>query len=479
VKNQNGAQTDAISEQDGKLLERYKVTLLPADEIHPSPENEEVYGPIGEDDVAMPMLIRSIKRLGLEEPLILTRDHYILSGHRRFYALQKLGWPKIPVRLAAEARGESADYHRRLAEYNPQRVKSVAATLAEALLENEAGSSDSWDTYEKKRAVVQTGHALIVPKAKTVKDVGDRQVEFLEACQMVVNSLRAFWPVTIRQIHYKLLNSPPLTQATKDRKECWRYKNDKRSYAKLSDLLVSARYSGYISFDAIDDATRPSEVKVGWTNQNEFVNHQVKNLLKGYHRDRQEGQPHHIELLAEKNTLLNIIRDIAKKFYVPLTPLRGYGGPSLWQRIQDRYNASGKDRCIVIILSDHDPEGLDLADDCVRSLRDNHDVPVEARRPLLTLDQVRRHNLHPNWAKETSARYRDYVRRAGTNQCWECEALDPERIRECVHEAILGAMNVDQLNAVQEREDVEKKHLVRIRTSMSAKLREMIGDGEL
>jgi ParB-like chromosome segregation protein Spo0J len=138
---------DSISLHDGKLIERYQVRLVPVDEIRPSPENNEVYGPTNFDnDPALHALVRSVERLGLEEPLIITRDNYILSGNRRFFAVQELGWPEVPVRTANVTRADAADYHRLLTEYNPQRVKSVAAALSEQLLKSSDDGDDgkSW-----------------------------------------------------------------------------------------------------------------------------------------------------------------------------------------------------------------------------------------------------------------------------------------------------------------------------------------------
>ena len=43
-------------------------------------------------------------------------------------------------------------------------------------------------------------------------------------------NLRDYWPLSIRQIHYKLLNDPPLKQTPKRSKfdvEYYRYANDK------------------------------------------------------------------------------------------------------------------------------------------------------------------------------------------------------------------------------------------------------------
>ena len=61
-------------------LSRYAVRLVSVDEIKPSPENDDLYGNIAIDGQFI-ALVESIKKRGLEEPLILTADGFILSGH--------------------------------------------------------------------------------------------------------------------------------------------------------------------------------------------------------------------------------------------------------------------------------------------------------------------------------------------------------------------------------------------------------------
>ena len=111
--------------KSAELLRRYAVKLVPIEQLKPSPENEEIYGTIGFDsDPALQSTIDSIERQGLEEPIILTADYYILSGHRRFFAVRHLGWEEVPVRFSQIRRDGSTDYHRLLTEYNPQRSKA-------------------------------------------------------------------------------------------------------------------------------------------------------------------------------------------------------------------------------------------------------------------------------------------------------------------------------------------------------------------
>lgn len=476
------APSDAISEQDRKLIERYRVRLVPVQEIKPSPENNEVYGPTNlSNDPALGNLIRSVERLGLEEPLILTQDKFVLSGHRRLFAVQSLGWENVPVRFANVSRSDATDYHRLLTEYNPQRIKSVASVLSEALLKSK-GDDDgrSWAEYHEAKSNPDL-KLMQVKGAKPAEPVGPRQQEFLAAAQKVIEDMCRFWPLTVRQVHYKLLNNPPLTQTTKKKNERWRYKNNLQCYGKLSGLLVCARYAGNVSWNSIDDATRDSKTYYHRTDVAEFIQEEVEGFLADYTLNRMEGQPNHVELIVEKNTLLNIVSDIGENFHIPVTALRGYGGPSLWREIEERFDDFVVDhggpndpKCILIIVSDHDPEGLNLADDAVRSLRDRHGVEVIATRPAVTMQQIKKHKLPSNPAKESSTRYHEYVKRTGTKLCWECEALEPDVLRQCVHDAIIEAIDVDQLNAVQEREAEEKKDISKIRARLGTKLQEMV-----
>ena len=60
--------------------------LIPMVDIYPSPENAKLYHPINSDDPDVLALAHSIAERGLLEPLVVTRDHYIISGHRRYAA---------------------------------------------------------------------------------------------------------------------------------------------------------------------------------------------------------------------------------------------------------------------------------------------------------------------------------------------------------------------------------------------------------
>ena len=94
----------------------------------------------------------------------------------------------------------------------------------------------------------------------------------------MIESLRSYWPLSIRQIHYRLLNDPPLKQTPKrstKSAEHYRYRNDDSSYDSLVDLLTAAPYHGHISMTCIDDPTRPQKTHGGWDSVSEFVRSEI------------------------------------------------------------------------------------------------------------------------------------------------------------------------------------------------------------
>jgi hypothetical protein len=112
-------------------------------------------------------------------------------------------------------------------------------------------------------------------------------------------------------------------------------------------------------------------------------------------------------------------------------------------------------------------------------LRDNHHVKVEAIRAGVTWQQVRQFHLSPNPAKESSARYAEYVKRTRTNKTWECESLEPEVLRRALHDAILSTLDVKQLQAVEKLERDEQAQLERIRERIRPALTKVLFGGEL
>ncbi len=440
----------------------YTVEMVPASSIKPSPENDSVYGEI-EHDEQMDALIASIRSRGLEEPIIASSDGFIISGHRRYFACEQVGMRTIPVRRKSLPRaGNLNNWAKVLTEYNPQRVKSTSSLLKEALLRFEDRDAASALNDYREASIEVPADFVKVKGVKVVPDVSEKKLGFLAAAAKVVSDMRAYWPLSVRQVHYQLLNSPPLItepKRSKFSKDHYRYRNDKTSYDALLELLKQARYNGRMSMVAIDDPTRPCFVQNGWRNASQFIHSEVSEFLCGYHRDRQLDQPRHIEVLGEKNTLVSIIKPVCREYYATLSLGRGYGSIPTWRNMASRFEESGKDRMSLIVCSDYDPEGFDLADDAFRSLRDLFDVPVDMHRVGVTKEQIDELGLAADFnpAKETSSRLNQFVKRTGGKQTWELEALPPEYLRDQLRAAIEANMDMEIYRGgiIQEETDAD------------------------
>jgi len=95
--------------------------------IKDNPLNVEVYGKIVPSDIDT--LIESINQLGLLQPLIITKNNTLISGHRRLACLRKLKIKKAEC-IVKDIEDEEAIVF--IIESNRQRVKTARQQLNEA-----------------------------------------------------------------------------------------------------------------------------------------------------------------------------------------------------------------------------------------------------------------------------------------------------------------------------------------------------------
>src|SRR5688500_7336923 len=102
----------------------------------PSPENDRLYKPIDPAEPEFLKLVQSVRELGVKEPIVLTLDGFILSGHRRHAAAELAGLETVPVRYEQIRRGDDIDtFVKLLREYNRQRVKTRNERTREAAVD--------------------------------------------------------------------------------------------------------------------------------------------------------------------------------------------------------------------------------------------------------------------------------------------------------------------------------------------------------
>ena len=100
------------------------IVRMPIDMINPHPINTEIYG---YNQTEHDELKKSIELLGLLEPLTITKDNTLVSGHRRFEVLKEIGWEDVDCRI-----GEFENLTLALVELNRYRKKTTTELLNEA-----------------------------------------------------------------------------------------------------------------------------------------------------------------------------------------------------------------------------------------------------------------------------------------------------------------------------------------------------------
>jgi hypothetical protein len=321
-----------------------------------------------------------------------------------------------------------------LREHNRQRDKTRAEKLREELVSiNPADAHAALYEYRRAQASVDA-KPLDVGARRCRKAISAAKGLFLQAVQAIIKARRQYWPVSDRQIHYALLNDPPLIHASKPDSV---YRNDAASYRAVVDLVTRARLDGTIPFDAIGDETRPVQVWNVHRDPRAFVRSELGSMFRGYWRDLMQSQPNHIELIGEKNTIGSILRPVAQDYTIPMTTGRGFCSLPPRHAMAKRFRASGKQKLVLLIVSDFDPEGESIAESFARSMRD--DFGVKAIHPVkvaLTAEQVEKFKLPPGGhAKQKSSRYRSFVAKYG-QYVFELEAIRPDVLQQLVREAV-------------------------------------------
>lgn len=429
-----------------------QVRIVPVDSIKPSPENDEIYGAINPGDPELIYLAKDIRSKGIREPIQVSGDGFIISGHRRYAAAKLIGLQEIPV---VEQPFERVDYDhlewmKILRAFNLQRVKSASVRRRELALDINPEIAHRQLIQAREERSRDIPPAIEINGEKRRSSISPRKEELLNAALKVVSDLKPFWPLSVRQIHYGLLNNPPLRNSSKGSQRA-QYENDGKSYQDLCDLLTRARLNGRLPFAAIADLTRPRSGTFFHVDAMQFAQNDINWMFRNYRRDLLQSQPDHIELVVEKLTVQNIVRPIADKYCMPMTIGRGYCSIDPRHDIVQRYQQSGKDRMILLIGSDFDPDGEEIATSMARSIRDDFGIDegsLVAHKVLLRQDQISAWSLPPNAmeAKSTSAQFKKFIARYGSKNVYELEAVPPNQMQTAIAEAIESVLDMRAFN---------------------------------
>jgi hypothetical protein len=189
----------------------------------------------------------------------------------------------------------------------------------------------------------------------------------------------------------------------------------------------------------------------------------VASAANQYRINLWETQPLYVEVWVEKDALIGIIEQTARKYDVPCFSCRGYTSQSeMWSAAQRIMNESrqGERPCTIIHLGDHDPSGIDMTRDIRERLAlfGAESCEMTINRIALNIDQINQYNPPPNPAKLTDTRAEKYIQEFGETS-WELDALEPRKLDELVSNTIEQYIDKDLMDKAKERQREEKEQL--------------------
>lgn len=258
--------------------------------------------------------------------------------------------------------------------------------------------------------------------------------------------LAEYSPMSLRQVYYQLVSRQVV-------------KNNRSSYQALSKALACARKEGVIPWEWMEDRLRrPRRVSM-FRDLARFA----EVAKRSYRRDVWSTQHQYVECWLEKDALSGVFEDVLRDYGVTLNVGRGYDG---WDSI---YNAAGRylewDSVTVLYFGDFDPSGEDM----VRSLKQRLselDCYPEIVKCALTLEDVRRYNLPPDFTKSTDSRQAAFVRKYGDISV-ELDALPVNLLRTRITKEVKARMDMTALEKVKSMENEDQSRLVEALSQVS------------
>jgi hypothetical protein len=479
----NGQQNVTCGEWNGKHVGKLghvpisdEITHRPLEEIRPSPRNDQLYKPIDPNDPDFKALVSSVRVDDVREALVVSRDGYIVSGHRRYAAAGIAGLETVPCRTA-DIDHDNPRFLSLLRDMNRQRVKTLDEVLREEVVSADPEEAHRLlRQYREQQSRVDVDTIALGARKHRAR-ITEAKRPLLDAILDIVSRNKSVGKLSVRQIFYLLLNvnPPPLVHASKAKSG---YCNSDKCYKAVDDLCVRARLTGQIPFDAIHDPTRPVVCWNVFSQPAPFIRSQLDGFLKNYYRNLMQSQPNHIEIIGEKNTIAGIIRPVAREYTIPYTIGRGYSSLPPRHDMAVRFRKSGKEKLIALVLADHDPEGEDIGRSFAQSMRDDFGITdIVPMKVALTGEQVQHLNLPPNLtAKKTSSRRKGFVERHGEN-VFELEAIPPATLQQYLRDAIDSVIDLDAFNIEIDREKHDAAYLDGVRTTVHGALRDMDWEG--
>lgn len=278
------------------------------------------------------------------------------------------------------------------------------------------------------------------------------QVDKLNKVIAILNELKAYRPLTLRQVYYQLVGKGYI-------------ENKVSEYGMLSRLLKQARLDGYIPWEWIEDRVRAYHDLTGWGGADSFIKASLEQFLRGYSRDLLQSQEVYLEIWIEKDALSSIFTRVARPYTIPVVVCRGFSSVSFLNDYKERLEYCQGKRPILLYFGDFDPSGVEMLRAMEITLQEELMVEgIAFKRVALLKEHIAEYHLphSPEALKKTDSRAYKHIAEYG-ELAVELDALRPDILEALIKEAIEEEIDIDLFGSEQETQEQENIKLNRLK----------------
>jgi hypothetical protein len=273
-------------------------------------------------------------------------------------------------------------------------------------------------------------------QASPIKRARATKAEVERRREGLIEIIAAMRPMTVRQVFYQAT-----IRGIVEKSEA--------GYTKVQTDLTLMRRAGDLPYNWLADNTR-------WQRKPDTfdsVEEALRETARFYRKSLWTDADAYLEIWLEKDALSGVIYPITSMYDVPLMVARGYASLSFLHSAAEYINGLVVPTYIYH-LGDHDPSGVNAGEKIEETLQEMApDADIYFERIAVTEEQIITWNLPTRPTKKTDTRSKSF----GSDISVELDAIEPDRLRQLVQDAIEEHLPPEQYNILKVAEQSERE----------------------
>jgi hypothetical protein len=233
-------------------------------------------------------------------------------------------------------------------------------------------------------------------------------------------------------------------------------------YDKVQRALVRMRRSGQIPWGWITDLTRVMRKPRTWTDPAEAIRQTAETYRKALWANADVS----VEIWMEKLALIGVVLPVTAEYDVPLMIARGYSSLTFLQSAAADIEEDGRP-AFIYHLGDHDPSGVDAARKVEETLRElAPSAEIHFQRLAVLPWQIEAWSLPRRPTKMSDSRSKRWT----GGDSVELDAVEPNRLRAIVREAIEQHLPEAELGRLSQIEEAERRSILQFAAAWEERL---------